>query len=234
MATPNFLIENVDRMFRLESRPELVGLVEVPGGDIPIEQAFTGLCLAINAVVEADHVVHLRDWEERRNRLLDWRAHLAAHPIADVGEASAAIVAGDMSVTQALFGTERWHDMLTDFEEMLDWAAARHHESARKMTAIGDALNRAVGVRRRGDERVQQVLRSAERKIKKLPADDVEGRDRIIAAGHREVLSISAVAVKRTNGFTRQVLDLDESTAAIATREWLRRHGLDTAAPGTS
>jgi hypothetical protein len=204
------------------------GLVQIPRGDTPIEQAFTGLCLAINAVIEADHVVHLRDWDDRRNRLLEWREHLNAHPIPDAHAAGAAIGRGDMNVTQALFGTERWEEMLTDLQEMMQWTAERHSESARKMSVLQDAINRAPGVRRRGDERVQQILRSAERKIKKLHDDDVNGRRRIIEAGQREVQTISAVAVKRTNAFTRQVLDLDENTAAIGTQEWLRRHGLDT------
>lgn len=223
---PNRLTEVVDGLLR-EPRPVSDGLVEVPEpGDTPIEAAFTGLCLAINAVLKADHAVRLRDWEERREKLLDWRAHLMARPIPDAKAAAAAIVSNDMDVTTAVFGTNRWHEMLTAVEEMVQWAAERHTETARKMSTISQAIDRAIGIRGRGDERVEEIRRRSERKLKKLNPGDSEARERVIAAGDSEVQTVSTVAVNRTHAVIRQVLELDENLAGIDALEWLRDHGL--------
>ncbi|MBY0290937.1 MAG: hypothetical protein K2X52_27935 [Mycobacteriaceae bacterium] len=201
---PNHLTQVVDQLLR-EPRPVSDGLVEVPEpGATPIEAAFTGLCLAINAVLKADHAIQLRDWEERREKLLDWRAHLMAHPIPDAKAASLAIGSDDMDVSTALFGTNRWREMLTAVEEMMQWAGERNTESARKRSIVSQAFGRAVGIRRRGDERVEEIRRRSERKIKKLDPGDDEGRERVIAAGESEVQTVSTVAVNRTNAVIRQ------------------------------
>lgn len=225
---PNHLTQVVDQLLR-EQRPVSDGQVEVPEpGTTPIEATFTGLCLAINAVLKADHAIQLRDWEERREKLLDWRAHLMAHPIPDAKTASLAIGSDDMDVSTALFGTNRWHEMLTAVEEMVQWASERHGESARKMSTVSQALDRAAGSRRRGDERVEEIRRRSERKIKKLDPGDDEGRERVIEAGQSEVQTVSTVAVNRTNAVIRQVLELDENLAGIDALEWLRNHSLNS------
>ncbi len=226
---PNHLIGLVQN-FLAEEPPTPIKFPAVDAaGHTPIEQAVAGLCAAVNAVSEADHVVQLADWEKRQQTSRKWLEHLEAHPIPDSATASAEIESGAMDVQTALFGTNRrWHDALTEIEEMTAWAAERHTESARKMTALGDVGSRVIGIRRRGDERVQQILHSSERKIRKLdPGNDAE-REQIFEAARQEVIAVSAVAVRRTNALTRKVLDLDENTAGISVQEWLDRHGLDT------
>lgn len=225
---PNHLIGMVEQMFNLEQRPVMPKLISIPAGDTAIERSMTGLCLAINTVIEADYTEHLQEWDERRNRLLDWHEHLRAHPIPDTAEAVGAIDRGEMSITEAILGTDHWSEMMDDLAAMARWSATRHQESARKLGVIVDAEKRATEIRHRGDARVQQILKSSNRKLKKLAEEDVTRRDEIIAAGRREVEAVSEVAVKRTNLLIRQVLDLDENIAVTTTVEWLRKHGLDS------
>ncbi|SUA31669.1 Uncharacterised protein [Mycolicibacterium fortuitum] len=225
---PNHLIELVDKVFQFQPKPLAVAPLEIPTGITPIEQATAGLYHAVNAITESDHTHHLRDWTDRRDRTLEWRHHLANHPIPDTAESSTAIARGEMSVTTALFGTERYEDMLTEFEEILEWSANRYTESARKHQTIADALQRANGIRRRGDERVQQILRSCNRKINKLANGDTDARRHIIEAGQLDVRAAAMAAVSGTNALTRQTLDLDEDYAVISVPDWLTRHHLDT------
>ncbi|MCV7003621.1 hypothetical protein [Mycolicibacterium alvei] len=225
---PNHLIELVDKVFQFQPKPLMVAPLEIPTGMTPIEQATAGLYHAVNAITESDCTHHLRDWTDRRDRTLEWRHHLANHPIPDTTESSTAIARGEMSVATALFGTDRYEDMLTEFEEILEWSANRYTESARKHQTIADALQRANGIRRRGDERIQQILRSCDRKIKKLRDSDTDARRQIIEAGQRDVRTAATAAVSRTNALTRQILDLDEDYAVISVPEWLTRHHLNT------
>lgn len=225
---PNHLIELVDKVFQFQPKPLMVAPLEIPTGMTPIEQATAGLYHAVNAITESDCTHHLRDWTDRRDRTLEWRHHLANHPIPDTTESSTAIARGEMSVAAALFGTDRYEDMLTEFEEILEWSANRYTESARKHQTIADALQRANGIRRRGDERIQQILRSCDRKIKKLRDSDTDARRQIIEAGQRDVRTAATAAVSRTNALTRQILDLDEDYAVISVSEWLTRHHLNT------
>ncbi|OBG21631.1 hypothetical protein A5768_26380 [Mycolicibacterium fortuitum] len=228
---PNHLIEFVDKVFQFQPKPHSVAPLEIPTGITAIEQATAGLYHAVNAITESDHTHHLRDWNSRRDRALEWRHHLTNNRIPDAAESSAAISRGEMSVTTALFGTDRYEDMLTEFEEVLEWSANRHTESARKHQTIADSLQRASGIRRRGDERVQQVRRSCNRKIKQLRDSDTDARRQIVEAGQRDVRTAALAAVARTNALTRQILDLDEDYAVISVPEWLERHHLDTSLP---
>ncbi|OWM01264.1 hypothetical protein B7435_17025 [Mycolicibacterium peregrinum] len=228
---PNHLIELVDKVFQFQPKPLMVAPLEIPTGMTPIEQATAGLYHAVNAITESDCTHHLRDWTDRRDRTLEWRHHLANHPIPDTTDSSTAIARGEMSVATALFGTERYEDMLTEFEEILEWSANRYTESARKHQTIADALQRANGIRRRGDERIQQILRSCDRKIKTIRDSDTDARRLIIEAGQRDVRTAATAAVSRTNALTRQILDLDEDYAVITVPEWLTRHHLNTSLP---
>lgn len=181
----------------------------IPAGDTPLDTAFAGLFLAINAVTEADYAVRVRELEERRNRLLDWRKHLQDNPIPDSRGAADAIHRGELTVEQAVMGNGQWAQMLDDLNHMLSWGAEQHTESLRKSTTIGNALIRTLEIGRRTDEQIRQIR---------------EGRDTDEA--RRQLQAISDVAVAQTHQLTRQILDLNENTAAISTAEWLDRHGL--------
>ena len=228
MTKPNRLIKIVDALLA-EARPARAALLEIPApGRTPVEQAFTGLSLAINKVIEADHVVQLADWETRQGKLLDWREHLRAHPIPHPDTVQAEAARGvEIDFSTALLGTNRWYETLTELEELSSWAERRHDESSRKLKTIGDASRTATGVVRRGDERVKEIARSTTRKLQALDQDDDRSRHRIIAEGQRDVATVAEVAIRRINHETRRVLDSDENTAAISVEEWLDRHGLD-------
>jgi hypothetical protein len=218
----------VDQIFRAEARPTRLEPIPIPPpGNTPIEKALTGLCLAINAVSESDYALHVRDFDDRRNRLLDWREHLRTHPIPSTEEASTALIEGRISTSEALFGTARWSEMLDDLHEMLMWHSNRQLETARKLKTAGKALHEAQAVRTRGNQRTAEIVQRAEAEIAALTADDDAGKARIIAQAQQEVRTMSEVATSRTNALTREVLDLDENTATIDTTEWLQRHGLE-------
>ncbi len=227
MSEVNHLMGIVEQLFLPQMRPQKIEPMPVPTGDTAVEQAFAGFCLAANAVTHRDYDQHLRDWEDRQNRLIDWREHLKAHPIPDSAESAAAIQRGEMTVSQALMGTDRWEEMMDDLAEMLRWSSTRHEESARKLRVTSDAGSRAIAIRQRGEERVKQIVKSSTRKINRLNDDDTARRDEIIASGQSQVADVAEVVVNRTNALTRQVLDLDENTAHITTADWLRQHGLD-------
>lgn len=226
---PNHLISMIESLLETDSRPEMSNLMEVVGGETPIEQALAGLGLAVNAIIQADHAAHLSDWEQRHNQLLEWHTFLQEHPIPDENESGPAIARGEMTVTEALLGTDRWGEIFDDMAELTRWRSQRHMESARKHRALADSEKRAIDIYRRSDERVQQIRKSKNRKIKRLGGGDPDRRDQIIQDGNREVDAISEVAVNRTHALIRQVLDLDENTAVISTAEWLARHGLSDA-----
>lgn len=231
-ADPNHLIETVEGLFLPELRPEKVApvsfdLVSELGAPEPINRAYVGLARAINTVLESDYDAHVRDFDERRDRLLDWREHLTAHPIPDPEVSAAAIGRGEMTTSVALFGTDRWEEMYDDLSAMLLWAAQRSQETSRKFTVVVSVEKRAIDYVTRSSAQVQQLVKSATRKMNRLPDDATERRQQITAAAEDNIAAVNAVVLRRVRALIREVLDLDEGTAAIPTDEWLRRHGLD-------
>ena len=132
-------------------------------------------------------------------------------------------VSNKSSLSEKLLGTDRWREMLTEFQGMLRWSGITHREAARKHQACADAYGRAVGVRLRGDERIHQVVHRADRKLEKLDDSDTEQRENVVEAGRREVRAVSAAAVKSTDKCIREVLDLDANLAAVSVAQWLEQ-----------
>lgn len=203
------------------------------GGDQnPIDRAISGFLLAFQRINDTDHDIAYMDWEARQRRANSWVDYLEAHRAPDQESLAQKIAAGGrVDFAADIIGSPKWDEMMTEFHELLAWGARRLDESDRKQTVFRDCLLDISTIIRRSKERMNEIVVQASPEIDKVPAENTEGRDKLIKAARRQVTTVSKTAVGRISTQTRRVLDLDENTTAYTVAEWLEMHGIDTSQP---
>lgn len=172
------------------------------------------------------------DWEERQRRIHGWIDFMQAHRAPDAEALAQKIHAGDeIDFAEDIIGSPKWHEMMTELQELMAWGERRWAESARKHRELADGFNRIATIIDRSRERMTEIANRATPEIEKLADGDTGGRNKLIKAARREVNTVSKTAVGQVNTQTRRVLDLDENTAAYTVAEWLEMHGIDTNQP---
>ncbi len=192
----------------------------IPDGAGWVDQAMAGFLLAAQSVHEADSRHRLADWRERQDKLLGFRSALDREAL----PRDAAV--GQVSVSKAIFGTDRRQEIMDDLQAMLQWAARIAKESARKLEAIEKGLGRVLVVCDSATARVREIDQQAHEDISRVNPSDTQAIDLIVATAHQAALAAAKVAVQKINTQTRFLLNLDENTTAVSVGDWLERHGL--------
>jgi hypothetical protein len=189
----------------------------------PVGRATLGWDLAVKHVMECDDTYLVADWQRRQRMLKGWLDHLKTEEPGDSAEVIAGRLArgDDVDLGAALFAPG-WHDMLSEIEEAQAWAMQRYAEQARKAQIIGEGYRQLAAIENHYREQMTAIVAAAEVRIEQLRDDGATRR--LIAGGQREAAAVSAAAVERIRDQIRQILDLDENTAAVTVDAWLAGH----------
>lgn len=221
------LITVVDALLN-EPRPAPFEPYKVPDGAFPLAHATTGLYLAANAIAEADYHRAVSDWQKRQQILQKWRKRLESRPVPHTRLVTMDITRGTQPTLKRRRGldTDQYETMLTTLELIFRWPQLRDAERARKHRSLADRFSSVSTIFRRCEQRTHEILQHAKNRIEALEPSDHAGRTQIVASAHYDLATTSETAIGRINTQTRRILDLDETTASISVKEWLRDHGL--------
>lgn len=165
-----------------------------------VGRAVAGFYLAFEAIDESDRAREAAAWQDRQNRILEWRSRINTP------------------------------EDLRQLIENIGPAISRGAESRRKYLALATAIATVEKVRRDARRDLRAVAATAVRTAQLLTSCATAHTSDIVAATdaalRRETLTINGAAARKINGQTKLVLDLDEITATTAVEDWLARHGL--------
>lgn len=216
----------IDALLREPQPPCAEFPYSIPNGAGWVDQALAGFLLAAKSVHEADSRHRLVDWRERQDKLLGLRSVLDREALPRDAAVGQLVAEGQVSVSKAIFGTDRRQEIMDDLQAMLQWAARIAKESARKLEAIEKGLGRVLVVCDSSTARVCEIDQQAHEDISRVNPSDTQAIDLIVDAAHQAALAATKVAVQKINTQTRFLLNLDENTTAVSVGDWLERHGL--------
>ncbi|MBE5507649.1 hypothetical protein E3G54_004984 [Mycobacteroides abscessus] len=216
----------IDALLLEPQPPCVVFPYSIPDSPGWVDQALAGFLLAAKSVHDATFQYRLADWRARQDKLLGFRSILDREALPRDIALGQLVAEGKVSVSKAIFGTDRRQEMMDEMQTMLQWAAQLAEESARKLDGIDKGVARVLEICNSCSTRVREIDQQAHEDISRVDPAATPTIDSIVDTAHHKALAVTKVAVQKIKTQTRFLLNLDENTVAVSVDDWLVRHGL--------